>query len=147
MSLVLTMAVVARGDDVYLLIAPGLGCVLGAIISFTYRTKPPSRVYKRAELDLLAASPNAFQRCIEAVTVVGGKIAKIDGESEPKLIVARTGMTWRSHGCIVSLTVSSPAPDRSHVLIESDAISPAALFDWGQNSRNIRLITHQILRR
>jgi hypothetical protein len=66
-AMVLRGAVVSL-DDMFLLTAPALGGIVGMIISFTYRTKPPSRVYKRAELDLVAASPNAFQRCIEAVT-------------------------------------------------------------------------------
>src|SRR5262245_38356944 len=134
----LLIAALIQEDRIQFLIVPIMITVVTIIISFTYRTKPPSRVYRRAELEIVADSATTLQRCIEAITVLRGQIAKIDGESEPKVVVSRTRMTWRSWGCIVSLTVSSPAPDRSHLLIESDSIVPAVVFDWGENSRNIR---------
>ncbi|HEV8523565.1 MAG TPA: hypothetical protein VGQ71_03610 [Terriglobales bacterium] len=135
---ILVIAIIVQ--EAHAIIGAAIGGAVGLIPWLFIRTVPPSRVYKRAELELGIGSAEAFRRCTQALAVIGARIARIDAEVEPKVVVARTGVTWRSLGDIISITVSSIAPERARLLIESDSISPAAIFDFGSTANSISRI-------
>lgn len=129
----------------YVIAGAAIGVVAGSLPLFLLRTEPPSRVRKIAELDLRTNSIDAYDRCIRALGSIGARIASANAESEPKVVVARTRLTWRSWGDILTVSVSSVEPDVAHVHVESDSVSPAMVLDFGSNARNIRRFTGELL--
>jgi hypothetical protein len=135
--------VVSREASVTLVAAISVG--IGNLVWLFVRTAPPSRVCKRANLELHLESSKVFQRCIEAMSTIGADIAKADAESEPKTIMARTRVTWRSFGDVLSVSVLTVGPDLTQIRLEVDSISPSVVFDFGSTARNLRRLKSELL--
>jgi hypothetical protein len=114
-------------------IAMGLGLI--ALIALL-RTEPPSRTRKHTRLELQLSVEAAMEACFRAATDMGAQIAKYDATSG--VLIAKTGLSWRSFGEIITVKVFHLDQKRCEVQIESDVVQVSVLFDWGANRRNVR---------
>ena len=114
-------------------IAMGLGLI--ALIAFL-RTEPPSRTRRSTRLELQLPSKTAMEACLRAASDMGAQIAKYDATSG--VLIAKTGLSWRSFGEIITVKALPLDPSGCEVQIESDVVQVWVLVDWGANRRNLR---------
>ncbi len=129
----------ARGIAVANLLMVAL---LIALIAFL-RTEPPSRTRRSARITLQMSMSDAMQSCLAAVSNLGAEVAKYDATEG--IIVAKTGMSVRSFGEIITVKANLLGIDECQVDIESDVLQVTVLFDWGANARNIQRIKDALI--
>jgi hypothetical protein len=145
LSSLYVLAIVALFWEPVVIVSAAIGTGLSIGLMFLVRTEPPSLVRKTVVLELHVSSAEALQRCVQVLEQIGASVAKIETEEEPQIAIARTPASWRSWGDIVSVTVSSVSSDLTRIRLESDSISPAMIFDFGSNARNIRRFKSALL--
>jgi hypothetical protein len=107
-----------------------------ALLFGTMRTKPPSRVRKCAQVVVSMPASEAARLSLAAAQSLGARIGQFDADAG--VLVASTGVTWRSFGEIIAVRVTARDPATSEISLESDAVEPSAFIDWGANARNIQ---------
>ncbi len=88
----------------------------------------------------------AFEACISSVLELR-KCQITQQNKEIGAIRADTGMTWKSFGEKIMLTVSSADDHTCTVTISSKPRIPTALMDYGKNVENMRLIIDSLSNR
>jgi len=121
-------------------IAMGVGVI--AVIAFL-RTEPPSRTRKITRLELQLPIEKAMESCLRATSGLGAQVAKYDAAAG--ILIAKTGLSWRSFGEIITIEVTPLDQGRSQVEIQSDVVQVSVLIDWGANRRNVRRIQSALL--
>ena len=117
---------------------------LGLIVFIVFlRTEPPSRTRKSISVELLLPITEAMEICLQATTSLGAKVAKYNASEG--ILIAKTGMSWRSFGEIVTIKAVPINHDRCQIDIESDVLQTSVLFDCGANKRNIRHIQNVLI--
>lgn len=121
-------------------IAMGVGVI---ILMFTLRTEPPSRTRKTLRLELDLPMQTAMAACLRAASDMGAEIATYDAHAG--VLIAKTGVTWRSFGEIVTAKAVALDARRCEVQIESDVLQVSTLLDWGANRRNLKRLQSALL--
>lgn len=129
--------------DLFFALANLVAAALITLFVLLLRTDPPSRTLKRAEYLLDASPVRALEFSMTALTTIGASIGHYD--SAQGLIEARMPMTWRTFGQIVTVTAHALDEHTTRLRIESDAVQPSVLVDWGENARTIRRYQEQLL--
>ena len=86
---------------------------------------------------------DALKLSLKALTRMGAKIGNYN--TNKGVIDARTRMSWRSFGEIISVRATGKNKNEVKLRIDSDAIQPSVLFDLGANARNIRRFKEELL--
>jgi hypothetical protein len=84
-----------------------------------------------------------FAKCKEAVLRLKGRIISLDFEKGT--IESERTSAWHVP-FILNVKISSLDPQRCSIHVESDAILPTVLFDFGTNSRRVNRFMHEITR-
>jgi hypothetical protein len=108
-----------------------------------FRVQPPSRTLKTASFLIKGDRDEILQNCLSAVTGIGAEVAQFD--SAHGIIEAGVRMGAFRTGAIIRIEATKSPPNSVSVRIMSDALSPAALVDFGANARNIRRIKAQLI--
>src|SRR4030042_3387264 len=90
-------------------------------------------------VELRVPYDEAFDLCIESLNVVKRSKIQKENRSQGK-IVARTGMTWRTWGDVISFAIRNPGNDGIQIEVSSRPALRWTLIDYGKNLENVELI-------
>ena len=94
-------------------------------------------------LQLWLPCNRAFTLCMRSLNSI--KKCKIQREDRYLgKIVAKTGMTWKTFGDVISFEVFSIDDDRTHIKISSRPSVRTTLVDYGKNLENVETIVRII---
>jgi hypothetical protein len=118
---------------VYLFI---LSKVRGDLSQRRSRTKYETTVTVRASYDVV------FAKCSDVILRLKSRIISLDFENGT--IESERNSSWHVP-FILNVKISRLDPDRCSVYIESDAIIPTALYDFGMNSRRVNRFLQELI--
>lgn len=115
---------------------------VGGALHFSQTTDP--RVCHRRMLVLDASRETAKNMCLAAIKPIAN--ASVQEESPTQLrVTAKTGITWRSWGDLITCRIETTAPNRQTVAVESRPWLRTTLVDYGSNLRNVDTIASFLL--
>ena len=97
------------------------------------------RVHHTKSVALRLSYDRAFDLCIESL----GSLEKCKIQNEDRStgqLVARTGMTWRTWGDVISFEIRRSNGDGIHIDVSSRPAVGTTLVDFGQNLENVEKI-------
>jgi hypothetical protein len=118
-----------------------VGAAIGIYALWKLRGTPsdtPSRTRKQAEVLVEGDYENVLAACRRAVAHLGSQMTALDVDGGR--LTAKTGMSWRSWGEKLTVSVEPVAARQWRVCVASDSVLPATLLDWGKNGMNVRYI-------
>ena len=100
-------------------------------------------IYQVRNIELWLPYNRAFTLCIRSLDSI--KKCKIHREDRSLgKIAAKTGMTWKTFGDVISFEVFSIDDDRTHIKILSRPLVRTTLVDYGKNLENVETIVRII---
>lgn len=116
------------------------GVILGGIMTFVVaivqRFAPQDGIHQTRTIDLPLAYDRAFDSCLAAIGIaLNGKIRTQDRATG--LIEARTGMTWKSFGEDILITLREISENQTQVRVASRPTLLITWVDYGKNAENI----------
>ena len=115
------------------------------LVSYVYQFRvvrrgpdTPSRVRREARVTVDGDYEAVFDRCENAVRKLGARIVLL--ERDGGHIHARTGLSWRSFGERVNVSITREGDASCVVVLASDSVTPITLVDYGRNSNNLELL-------
>lgn len=118
-----------------------VGGILALIIGTLQRFAPRSSqgIHQTRTIDVALVYDHAFDSCLAAIgTALNGKISSQDRASG--LIEARTGLTWKSYGEDILMTIREVDENHTQIRVASRPTLFITWVDYGKNSENIEKI-------
>lgn len=123
-----------------------MSLILGFLHSRSVKRMPSGKsekaigVHHVRNVELQFPYDKAFNLCIESISLI--KKCKIQKEDRSQgKIVAKTGMTWKTWGDVISFEVRKIDNDRTQVLVSSRPAVRTTLVDYGKNLENVERIS------
>ncbi len=116
-----------------------LGSIMTLVVAIVQRFAPKDGIHQTRTIDLPLSYDHAFDSCLAAIgTALNGKITTQDRASG--LIEARTGMTWKSFGEDILITIREMDENLTQIRIASRPSLFITWVDYGKNSENVEKV-------
>lgn len=87
------------------------------------------------EFTLTISQSDALKKAKEKLPLLKAKVKSFDEENG--IIIAKTGMSWKSFGEILSITVKKDDENQTRIRIESRPTLSTTMVDYGKNLENV----------
>lgn len=102
--------------------------------------KTPYGVHQDRHVDSALPFDASFDLCVESLQRVGGYQIQEQDRQQGR-IVAKTSLSWKSAGEVITFSVVSVDANHSSVEISSRPVMRTTLADYGKNAENVEKIT------
>jgi len=113
------------------------GGILVLIVAIMQRFAPPSSqgIHQTQTIDLPLAYDRAFDSCLAAASALNARIRAQDRAAG--LIEARTGLTWKSYGEDILITIREMDENHTQIRVASRSSLLITWADYGKNAANV----------
>ena len=103
------------------------------------KSEEATSVHHVRSVELRLPYDKAFNLCIESLSLLK-KYRIIEEDRSQGKIVAKTGMTWKSWGEVITFEVGEIGNDRTQIEVSSRPAVRTTLVDYGKNLENVKTI-------
>ncbi len=102
------------------------------------------RVEARRTIELDCEPEEAGRRCRAALRQLPQGCKLRPEEAVPGQILAKTSLSWKSGGEVITVGLAAPADGGTRVEIHSCPWFDTTMFDWGINAKNVETIARHL---